>query len=135
MKLVQVNRNPSAQQLAEFGFGALIALPVVGWLWGVSPPVMMTLLSLGLICGLLGWIAPRVLKPVFIGLSLVSAPIGLVVSEITLGLMFLLIFWPIGLCFRVMRRDGLKLALIRDAQTYWEPKAQPRSVGSYYRQW
>jgi hypothetical protein len=36
--------------------------------------------------------------------------------------------------FRVMGRDALQRRIDRDAKSYWQPKAQPRDAGSYYRQ-
>jgi hypothetical protein len=134
MKLVQINRNPSGQQLQQFGVVALIALPGIGWLWGATPTVWTTLLGVGVLFAAAGLFLPRTLKPAFIGLSFVTIPIGLVVSELTLFLMYALVFMPIGVIFYLTRRNSLNLKPI-PVETHWNKKPQPKNVSSYYRQW
>ena len=41
------------------------------------------------------------------------------------GILFLLVMTPLGLFFRLIGRDALKLRIERDRASYWEPKAQP----------
>ena len=125
---LSIPRGVAGRPFVEFG-------TTFGVTRRVASVAVIALLSIGLLSGLVACFAPRWLKPVFIGLSLLSAPIGMVVSEITLLLMFALVFWPIGLCFRLLRRDALQLAVVPKTNTYWRPKAQPKSVSSYYRQW
>lgn len=134
MKLIQMNRNPTEQQLQQFGVVALIALPAIGWLWGASPTVGTTLLGIGVLLAAAGLFIPRALKPVFLGLSLVTLPIGLVVSELTLLLMYGFVFLPIGIIFRMTRRNSLNLKPI-PVESHWIKKQQPRGASSYYRQW
>ena len=134
MKLVQMNWNPTEQQLQQFGVIALIALPSIGWIWGTSPTVWTSLLGVGVVLAAAGLFVPKTLKPAFVGLSIVTIPIGLVVSEAVLLLMFGLVFWPIGACFRLMRRDSLHLKPI-PVDTHWVEKQSATSVSSYYRQW
>jgi hypothetical protein len=134
MKLVEMNWDPNEQQLQQFGVFALVALPSLGWLWGASPTALTVLLGFGVVLAALGMFAPRTLKYVFVGLSVVTIPIGLVVSEIALMLTFALVFFPIGVLFRLSRRDSLRLKPI-PVESHWVEKPQPRSVSSYYRQW
>jgi len=134
MKLIQMNWHPSDQQLQQFGLASLLAFPVIAWFWGASQNVLACASAVGVFLTLIGSLRPQALRPVFLGLCLVTLPIGLIVSELTLFLMFLLVFFPIGAVFRWLRRDALALQS-RSAGSYWEIKTQPGSVAGYYRQW
>ena len=136
MKFVEMNWNPSDRQLRQFGVGALVFLPVLGVIWSSSDLVVIgSLAVLGTLLAGLSWIRPRWVQPVFVALSLVTIPIGLVISEVTLLLLFIGLFYPIGIVFRLMRRDALQLCFIRKSSTYWQAKKQPAGPDSYYRQW
>lgn len=134
MKLVQINWSPDRRQLRQFGLFSLLALPGLGWLWDAPLPVMNGLLAAGTTAALVAVFKPQWLKLPFIGLSLITIPIGLVVSELTLLMMFLGVFLPIGMVFRMARRDSLQLRAV-PASSYWRPKARPRGAASYYKQW
>lgn len=134
MSLIQANFKPSHRQLRQFGTICLFALPAIGWLWSASSPVLMTLAGVGALIVVVSWVAPKLIGPLFIGLMLITVPIGMVVSELAMLLIYTVVFLPIGCFFRITGRDRLQLKLDRDASTYWQPKAQPRSVKNYYRQ-
>lgn len=135
MKLVEINWQPSERQLRQFGLICMIALPFVGWLWSAERQTMMILGGVGLALAAVGLIVPKVLKPIFLGLMLIALPIGLVVSEVALALIYYGVFLPIGICFKVARRDALKRTIERGQESYWEEKTKPADVASYYRQW
>ena len=66
---------------------------------------------------------------------LVAAPIGMVVGEVAMLFIYLGIFLPIGIVFRVWGRDRLKRKKpTGSVASYWQEKEQPRTVASYYRQ-
>ena len=143
MKLIDPNWNPTDRQLRQFGVACLIILPLIGWLktsnplllgGGVNLPLVFGLAGLGLLLAIVAFIKPRAIKPLFIAASLVTLPIGMVVGELVLLLMFLLVFTPIALIFRLIGRDALQRKIDRHAKSYWQPKAQPRDAASYYRQ-
>jgi hypothetical protein len=79
-------------------------------------------------------IYPRSLKHVFVGLSLITLPIGLLVSEIVLLLSFFGLFLPVALAFRLLGRDALQRRLEPAAASYWQRKPTPAGVASYLRQ-
>ncbi len=134
MTLIQVNWNPSNRQLRQFGVICAVALPLVGWLWSAKPGVIGWLALVGVALAGLGWGALRTLAPIFIGMMLVTTPIGIVVGELAMFLVYVAVFLPIGAIFRILRRDRLQLHWDHQAASYWRPKAQPKSVASYYHQ-
>ena len=89
---------------------------------------------MGLVLALVGVVAPKAIKPVFLALTVVTTPIGMVLGKVVMLLVYMGVFLPIGIIFRLTRRDALQLKLDRQARTYWQPKQQPRDVSSYFRQ-
>lgn len=61
---------------------------------------------------------------------------GVVVSPVVLGVLFYLVFAPMGLAMRAFGKDPLRLALDRDATTYWierePPGPQPGSLSDQF---
>ena len=82
-----------------------------------------------------GFLLPRALLPFYLGLLIVAYPLGLIVREIFLLLIFFGVFLPIGMVFRLMRRDALHRAFEKNRESYWEIKKKPEDAASYYRQW
>ena len=51
--------------------------------------------------------------------------LGKVVSPISLGVLFYLVFTPLGVAMRLMGKDSLRLKFDPDAQTYWVERIPP----------
>jgi len=142
VKLVEFNWKPTDRQLKEFGLAALVLLPLAGWLATGRPRTLEAanirviggLAAAGLSLTLLSFAMPKAIKPVFIGTSLVTWPIGMVVGEAATLIVFYALFAPIGLIFRLVGRDVLERRLDPKAKTYWQLKRRPADVRSYYRQ-
>ena len=134
MKLVEFNWHPTNRQLRQFGVICLFALPFVAWLWNGSARTVGVLAVLGVILGGLGIVLPVVIKPVFLAMMFVTTPIGMVLGELSMLFIYYGVFVPIGLVFRLARRDGLQMKLNRSAKSYWQTVEKPTSVASYYRQ-
>jgi hypothetical protein len=92
------------------------------------------LAGLGASVGLMGLISPGAIRPFFVGAMKVTHPIGRLVSFVLLTLLFYLVFTPVGLIFRLIRRDALHLRRPKACDTYLTPKLAPAGVASYFRQ-
>ncbi|MDZ4852480.1 MAG: hypothetical protein SGI77_24590 [Pirellulaceae bacterium] len=134
MALIEANWNPTNRQLQQFGVVGAIVVPVAGWMWGASPNAIAVMAGVGFLFACLAAAAPRLIAPIFVGLMLISLPIGVVVGEIVLVLVYGLVFVPIGIGFRLVNRDRLKLRFSTKSKSYWTPKAQAKSVAKYYHQ-
>ena len=134
MKLIAINWHPNDRQLRQFGIICLVALPLVGWIWGAGSSTLGVLAGIGLLLAVAGIVKPRILAPLFLGLTLVATPIGMVLGELAMLLIYFTIFLPIGLAFRLLKRDALRLKIDRDTASYWQAKKQPKNMASYYRQ-
>lgn len=145
MKLVEMNWQPTERQLRQFGWMALVGLPLAGWLfagkpWPLSTATMLQISVIavlgvaGAVCAMLAEARPNLLRTPFIALTLVALPIGMVVSELILAVIYFAVFAPVALLFKLTGRDALDRQLDRTSVTYWRPKAQPKGVESYFRQ-
>jgi hypothetical protein len=142
VRLVEFNWKPTDRQLREFGVGALVLLPLAGWMATGRPlsfeamnrPLMAGLVVAGaVLCGL-GFVFPKAVKPIFLGLSLAAFPIGLVVSELVLVVIYFGLFLPVSLVFRLIGRDALDRKFDATAASYWTRKRQREDVSQYFRQ-
>jgi hypothetical protein len=147
MALIEVNWNPARRQLRSFGVVCVIAFGAIGaWvyvrhgLFGVklsAPAALTTALALwavALLCCVLTWLAPRALRPLYVLLTAISLPIGLVLSHVFLALLFYGVLTPIGLAMRLAGRDPLHRRFDRQAPSYWIRREAVRDVERYYRQ-
>lgn len=131
--LIDINRNPSTTQLRQFALSTLIMLPLVTWLWSgrLVPMACAGCAAVGIL--LCGWLRPHLLKSLFIGLSILTWPIGFVVSEVVLLLLFYAVFTPAGLISRLLRRDPLALKPESTVKSSWRAKKSETDTSSYYR--
>src|SRR5436309_3306453 len=110
MSLISVNWNPPREQLRSFGWISLAAFRLLGILIyykqrflgiGMAPDtahaVAYVLWAVGAVSAVLGVVAPRALKPLYVALMAIGLPIGYVVSHIIMAIMFYVILTPIGL--------------------------------------
>jgi len=142
MKLVELNRDPTDRQLKQFGATSFVFLVFVGWVVAGRPstfaaanwPLIGGFAAAGLCLAVLALVRPTAVKWLFVGLSAVAFPIGLVISEIVLLVTYLCVFVPVGLVFRLIGRDALQLKFDRKGKSYWQAKRQPDGARSYYRQ-
>ena len=135
MKLIEMNWEPTDRQLKQFGVIALVALPALGWLWSGNLTAICVLAGIGAFLAVLGLLVPRSLKPIFVALSVLCIPIGIVVGELAMLMIYYGLFLPMAILFRLMNRDRLERKFDRQAETYWKPKQQPSGPASYFRQW
>lgn len=134
MKLVEINWQPTNRQLRQFGLTCLVALPVLGWIGDANTAVITILAAIGLALGIVGLALPVMLKPLFVLMSIVAAPIGVVIGELVMLVIYFGVFLMFGLLFRMTGRDLLQLKLDRSSRSYWQKKQQPANTASYYRQ-
>ncbi len=61
-------------------------------------------------------------------------PIGFVVSSVLMALVFYGIITPVGLVFRVLRRDPLNRRFDGNTGSYWVPHHQVEELERYFKQ-
>ena len=83
---------------------------------------------------LVAWVLPVAIKWIYIGAMVLSFPIGWVMSNVLLALIFYGLVTPIALVMRWRGRDVLGLKFPTDAPTYWVPHVPVTDPARYYRQ-
>jgi hypothetical protein len=89
---------------------------------------------LAITLGPLGLVAPRAVKPIFVGWMALAYPIGWLVSRIVLGALYYLLFTPVAFIFRLNGRDALRLKPAPAAASYWQTKPRALDKAQYFRQ-
>jgi saxitoxin biosynthesis operon SxtJ-like protein len=138
MGMIEINWNPERRTLRQFG---LIGIAVFGglgaftaWRHGIDwKPIV--LWGLAAFCGIAALTAPRLLRPLFVGMSVAAAPIGFVVSHVILAIVYFGIFTPIALAMRLAGRDAMQRRYDRSAKTYWTERPRETKSERYFRQY
>jgi hypothetical protein len=136
--MIQVNRNPSAATLRQFawivlpGFVALFG----ALLWWRSGNLANAAIAwgIGTVVALAAVARREVARQLFVGLQVVTYPIGLVVSIVVLAFLFYAVFTPLAVIMRLAGRDALRLQQ-RDASTHWVPYEQKDDPADAFRQY
>ena len=135
--MIAIQWNPSEKQLRQFAgvwFPAFCGL--VGWSIGHKTGhwsaveigwVLAGLLSVG------GLVLPALIRPIFVGLILLTFPIGWVVSHLLLGLIFYGVVTPIGLILRIIGHDPLQLKK-PSGNSVWKTSIGKTDATRYLRQ-
>lgn len=144
--LIELDLDPDVRTLRSFGF---IALGGFGLLAGAAYTeslifsfglgelrsiVAIGLGALGLLSGLLSLVAPRANRPIYVGLSLLTFPIGFVMSYLVFGILYFTVMTPIALLFRLIRRDELRLRPRMTSASYWSDARPQPDRERYFRQ-
>jgi hypothetical protein len=65
----------------------------------------------------------------------VAFPLGWLVSQLVLAILFYGVFTPLALVFRLIGRDALALKKPSGEATFWRPKPTPSDPRRYFRQY
>jgi hypothetical protein len=146
MPLVEIQWNPDRRQLRAFGFMASVMCLLLGvWAragyvlaWPVAAETAAraaTTFWMGaLACGVLAVVRPPMLRPVYLLLTLIGFPIGIVVGHVILAVVYYGVLTPIAVVFRIAGRDALQRTPDSTAASYWIPRQSADDAHRYYRQ-
>src|SRR5688572_4199228 len=129
MALIELRVNPTARDLKWFGLILLAFFGLVGslaWPWLVW--------SAAALLSLTYYVAKPLRRPIYIGWSYVTYPIGWVVSHALMAVVFFGLFTAAGLLMRLVGYDPMRRKFDRSAKTYWVPHEDHSDVSYYFRQ-
>ena len=128
--------RPDERQLRQFAWVSLVGFPVLGaLLWrahGTALPAMV-LSAFGVLVWLVGLLEPKRIRIVYVTLLAISVPIGWVVSNLLLRVVFYGVVTPLGLVFRLTGRDALSLRRPQ-VSSHWRDLESSEDAASYFRQ-
>lgn len=148
MALVKLDFDPSRRKLQQFG-GILVVVLVVlgcfallrGTVLGIDLTVSgarnagYALLGGAGVAGAASLLAPKGLRPLFVLLSLLTTPIGFVLSYMLLFVMYFFVFTPIGLAMRATGWDPMRRRRDAAATTYWLQRGPSPDASRYFNQY
>jgi hypothetical protein len=138
MKWSDIQFAPPPKILRQFAVAWLVFFFIWASVFGFARgnwTAAIILASTGALVGIAGLIVPKAVRWVFVGAMIVAFPIGWVVSQCVLGLLFFLVFTPVALVFRCIGRDALNLRRSPNKATYWMKKETRSDPRSYFRQY
>jgi len=131
----ELNRNPSRKDLLSFGLIVAAGLGALGgWFhFHGRPERALVLFIVGGAVFLLSFVPPvgRLLYIAWMGLGLT---IGFFTVPVIMFLLYALAIVPLGLWFKLRRRDVMRRQLDPGARSYWEDYPASDDPASYIRQ-
>ncbi len=131
-----LERQPSPSDLRGFrwvlstgGLAAALFLYFVRHRHGAALPVACAGLALALLS-----LVPGLGRWLFVGWMGLGLVLGRLTSPILLGMVWLILFIPVGIVFRLLGRDSMKRRFPARDATFWEPHPPNRDVRRYFQQ-
>ena len=136
MALTKLNLNPTDRHLRQFGGICVFALPLVAWLWTRDGSLAGWCAVAGVAIGVSAFVKPVLVKPLFVGLTIATFPVGLVVGELAMLIIYFGAFLPMSLIFRVIGRDSLQRRQGGESteESLWQTREPAAGVKRYYQQ-
>jgi hypothetical protein len=146
-RLLELNLNPEPRVLRQFGFIALVGfgllalaahyeiLPFSMGLGAARAPLVVGFTGIAVVSATFSLVAPRLNRLVYIAISVLTYPIGLVLSYVILGFLFFAIIAPIGVLLRALGKDPMQRRFDESAVTYFTRVKQPSSTENYFHQY
>jgi hypothetical protein len=146
-KLVEIDFNPSRNTLRKFGVIAFVGfgmLALMAWtesflftfgLGAAREYLTGIFAALGIYCIIMGLIYPPANRAVFVGLSILTFPIGIIISYIIMGVLFFGVFGVIGVLMRLTGYDPMSRKLEEGTGSYWRDARPARPRSDYFKQY
>ena len=138
MKWSDLPLKPTARALRQFAGAWLIfflAVAVYRYLARGQHQIGLAVGAMAVVVGCLGLIKPAAVRWLFVGATVLAFPIGWVVSQVMLGVMYYCIITPLAVWFRIRGRDLLSRKPAPNRASFWSPKHTPGDMGAYFRQY
>lgn len=145
--MIKLDLRPTDGMLRTFGLIGLVVFAIIACTigyWGrivfiplpdaAERPLLYVFAALAAWCGLGAAVAPRALRPLYVGLTVLSFPIGIVVSYTLTAFVFYGVITPIGLAFKLIGRDALQRRFEPATGSYWIRRPPPPPAARYFRQ-
>ncbi len=145
-KMIEINLNPDERILRQFGWIALVGFSFVallawqewlifaGGLGDSRETVAASFVGLGVLSAFFSLVFPKANRPIYVLLTLLSYPIGFVLSYVIMGLLFFGMITPFALFFKLIGRDKLNRRYEPESSSYWIDAPEERRPDSYFNQ-
>lgn len=136
--MIDINFHPSDRMLRQFAGAWLVAFSVLAvnqWVMRGHPRVGLACLAVGFFVGAVGLVRPTAVRWLFVASTAAAFPIGWVVSQVMLFVLFVGVVTPVALLFKLRGRDRLSRKPTPGRASYWKPKMTTEDMRRYLRQY
>jgi hypothetical protein len=137
MDPLELKKPVASIMLRQFAAAWMIFFSGIAFWYGLyrgNTRLGICLAMLAVAIGVPGLICPKAIRPVFKLALAASWPLGWMISHLILALVFGAVFIPLGLVFRLIGRDALRLRTDRRRESYWLSKQTP-ILKNYFTQY
>ena len=127
--------NPTKRTLRQFAgawFLVFLVAAIRSSIHG-QKTVCVALVLIGLV-GVAGLVKPLLVKRLFVGATIAAYPLGWMVTQTVLAIMFYAVLTPIALIARWRGRDSLQLRQRSAKSSFWTPRAEQPKPENYLKQ-
>jgi len=111
--------------LRKFGITVGIILMIIaGFLFWKEKDASQIFLTIGTLLFFLGIAIPFILKPIYWVWMIFAIILGWIMTRIILGLLFYIVFTPIGLISRLLGKQFIELQWNKTSSTYWNYRSR-----------
>ena len=132
-----IRKNPSIRELRQFTALWLLFLTVITlmvWYRTGGLATALTIWGAALTVAVLGFLFPKFMRLVYLGMSYLAFPIGWVVSHVLLAVIYYLVVTPTALVLKILGHDPLERKADRSRRSYWVRCQQAETSSRYFRQ-
>jgi hypothetical protein len=136
--MLDINLRPTDRILRQFAGAWLVALSGLAanqWLMRGNARIAAVLLGVALLVGGAGLLCPPAVRGLFVATTVAAFPIGWVVSQVMLFILFIGVITPVAVLFRLQGRDRLSRKPPPGQTSYWKPKMTTEDIRRYLRQY
>lgn len=138
MRWSDVPFSPSSRILRQFASLWLVVFSAIAFWQGWKHGRTELAIAIGVaavVVGVAGLIRPASVRPIFVGWVVLAFPIGWIVSNLLMALVYFGMFVPLGFLLRLTGRDPLRLAFKPVAASYWRVRPPAPRASRYFRQY
>ncbi len=138
MKWSDLPLKPTVRALRQFAGAWLVFFLTVGvyrYMVRGQHEIGIAVGVMAVVLGGLGLIRPTALRWLYVGMTVVTFPIGWGVSQIMLAVMYFAILTPLAVWFRLRGRDLLARKPAPGRASFWTPKHTPEDMRAYFHQY
>lgn len=128
-EMKSVRSEATHQKVRKFALTMTIVLAAIGlyFLWKERAAGQYFLIGGGVLL-VIGTISPSFLRPFYVAWMSLAVVMGFVMSRVVLSLVFYLVFSPVGIVTRILRKDLLKERIDPERRSYWIQRERGEST-------
>lgn len=136
--MIDLNLQPTDRMLRQFAGAWLLVFSAISasqWLTRGNPRAAAVFLVAAVVVGVMGMVRPRAVRWLFLAATVAAFPIGWIVSQVMLFVLFAAVITPVALLFRLRGRDRLGRRRPHGRASYWQPMTTTADIRRYLRQY